>query len=133
MRGVYSGLGAYSALSGNLLRLGGYESPKLGVIEYGLPSLISDLPSAVAGIATVMQMSVQLQNGDIPGAIQTGGSGIGGIAGGEAGAEIGGAIGTPFGGVGGVVGALAGGLVGGLGGSYAEVRRPATCITAHMQ
>jgi hypothetical protein len=86
---VYAGLGAYSSLSGNLLRLGGYESPKLAGIEYGLPSVISDLPSAVVGVATVMQMTSQLQNGDVPAAIQTGGSGIGGIAGSEGGAEFG--------------------------------------------
>lgn len=115
---VYAGLGAYSALSGSLLKLGGYESPRLAGIEYGLPTAISDLPTAVVGIATMIQMTSQLESGDVSGAVETGGSGLGGTFGGSFGAEVGGAIGAPFGGVGAVVGGLAGGFFGGLGGSY---------------
>jgi hypothetical protein len=112
-----AGLGGYSALTDEILSLGGNERTM-----YGLPSIISHLPAGVAGAAPVIQMTSQLKNGDVTGAIQTGGSGVGGIAGAEAGAEAGVFFAPPsydavtsliFGVAGGLGGSLAGGLTAG--------------------
>lgn len=70
----------------------------------------------MAGAATVIQMASQLKNGDVSGAIKTGGSGLGGITGAEAGAEGGlFLVPPPYD----AATALIGGVAGALGGSVA--------------
>ena len=116
---VYSGLGAYSAVSEQLLESVGYEPTLvLGKIDFSLPSNIMDLPNAVTGVATFFEAYGQYQNGDYFGATRTSGSGLGGIFVGNIGTDAGAAIGSAFGPVGTAVGGIIGGVLGGLGGSY---------------
>lgn len=116
---VYSGLGGYSGVSAKLLESVGYKSAQmLGKLDLSLPSNIMDFPSGVAGVATLFEAYSQYENGDYYGAVQTSGSGLGGIFGGNLGVEVGGALGSAFGPVGTAVGAFSGGALGGIGGSY---------------
>jgi RHS repeat-associated protein len=116
---VYAGLGGYSGLSRKLLESAGYESAQmLGKLDFSLPSNIVDLPNGVAGVATIFEAYVQYENGDYYGAVQTSGSGLGGIYGGNLGVDIGAGFGSAFSPAGTIVGGFVGGFIGGIGGSY---------------
>jgi LysM repeat protein len=114
---VGAGLGGYSVITDKVMEYYKVESAGKFGIKYGIPAIVSDLPSAVGGaiglidVAKTFYKAREAGEGDYKETVQKAGGTLGGIAGAETGAAAG-ALFAPFDIATAAVGAIAGGLYG---------------------